>query len=51
LAGEFHRFYEGCQVLGEDAGTTAFRLALVDGVRTIIKNGLDLIGVSAPEEM
>jgi arginyl-tRNA synthetase len=51
LAGEFHRFYEGCQVLGDDARTTAFRLALVDGVRTVIKNGLNMIGVSAPEEM
>jgi arginyl-tRNA synthetase len=51
LAGEFHRFYEGCQVLGEDAKSTAFRLALVDGVRTVIRNGLDMIGVSAPEEM
>jgi arginyl-tRNA synthetase len=51
LAGEFHRFYEGCHVLGEAPETTAFRLALVDGVRTVIRNGLDAIGVSAPEEM
>jgi arginyl-tRNA synthetase len=51
LAGEFHRFYEGCPVLGADGASTAFRLSLVDGVRTAIKNGLELIGVSAPEEM
>ena len=51
LAGDYHRFYEGCTVLGPDPGSTAFRLALVDGVRTVIANGLDMIGVSAPEEM
>lgn len=51
LAGEFHRFYEGCQVLGPDPAATAFRLALVDGVRSVIRNGLDAIGVRAPEEM
>jgi arginyl-tRNA synthetase len=51
LAAEFHRFYEGCQVLGEDPQATAFRLALVDGVRSVIRNGLDVIGVRAPEEM
>ena len=36
---------------GDDAKATAYRLALVDGVRTAIKNGLGMIGVSAPEEM
>jgi len=51
LAGEYHRFYEECRVLGEPADVTAFRLALVDGVRTLIKNGLNLLGASAPELM
>jgi arginyl-tRNA synthetase len=51
LAGEYHRFYEKCQVLGQAPETTAFRLALVDGVRTLIASGLDLLGVSSPEEM
>lgn len=51
LAGEFHRFYEACHVLDEAPEVTAFRLALVDGMRTVIRNGLDAIGVSAPEEM
>lgn len=50
LSGDYHRFYETCRVL--DAGeSTVFRLALVDGVRTVIKNGLALLSVEAPEEM
>ncbi|MGQ0645233.1 MAG: arginine--tRNA ligase, partial [Elusimicrobiota bacterium] len=39
LAGEYHRFYETCRVLGEPGGREPFRLALVDGVRTVIKSG------------
>ncbi len=51
LSGDFHRFYENCQVLGEAPETEAFRLALVDGVRTLIDNGLSLLGVRAPKDM
>jgi arginyl-tRNA synthetase len=51
LAGEFHRFYENCRVLGEANDETRFRLSLVQGVRTLIRNGLSLVGVDAPEEM
>jgi arginyl-tRNA synthetase len=51
VAGEFHRFYENCRVLGDDRTETQFRLALVDGVRTVIRNGLSLLGVSAPDQM
>jgi arginyl-tRNA synthetase len=38
-------------VLGSDPERQRFRLALVDGVRTVIKSGLGLLGVDAPEEM
>jgi arginyl-tRNA synthetase len=51
LAREFHSFYENCRVLGEPLDITAFRLALVDGVRTLIRNGLSLLGIRAPETM
>ncbi len=51
LSGDYHRFYETCRVLGEAPDVTAFRLALVDGVRTVIKNGLGLLSIDAPEEM
>ncbi len=51
LAGDFHRFYENCPVLGADPDRRLFRLALVDGVRTLIHSGLSLLGVEAPESM
>lgn len=51
LAGGYHRFYETCRVLGSPPDQQRFRLALVDGVRTVIKSGLALLGVDAPDEM
>jgi arginyl-tRNA synthetase len=51
LAGGYHRFYESCRVLGSAPAQQQFRLALVDGVRAVIKSGLGLLGVDAPEEM
>jgi arginyl-tRNA synthetase len=39
------------RVVSEDAGLTAARLALAQAVRTVLANGLRLIGVSAPERM
>ena len=39
------------RVLCADAGTRAARLALVDGARHVIRNGLGLLGLSAPEQM
>ncbi|MHB9155620.1 MAG: arginine--tRNA ligase [Endomicrobiales bacterium] len=51
VADLFHRFYEKCRVLSQDRELTSARLALVEGVATIIKNGLDLLGVSAPARM
>lgn len=47
----FHRFYEHCRVLGDDAALTNSRLALVESVAVSIRNGLSLLGVSAPERM
>ncbi|HOW27141.1 MAG TPA: arginine--tRNA ligase [Elusimicrobiota bacterium] len=51
LASEFHRFYEKCRVLSDDAAEARFRLAIVDGTRTIIRNALQLLGVSSPDKM
>jgi len=49
------RFWDECQVLprGDDpvAGTTAPRLLLWRATRTVLENGLALLGVSAPERM
>jgi arginyl-tRNA synthetase len=55
LAGAYHRFYDNCRILpygDEELGHQhRARLWLNDATRTVIANGLDLLGVSAPERM
>ena len=51
LAAAFHPFYHNHRVIGAPAGEQAARLALCSGVRQVLTNGLDLLGVSAPERM
>lgn len=51
LAGVFHRFYHACRVVGEDVARTRARLHLCEAARVVVRNGLDLMGVSAPERM
>jgi arginyl-tRNA synthetase len=55
LAATYHRFYDTCRVLpmGDEEPTDLHRarLLLVDATRTVLANGLDLLGVSAPERM
>ena len=54
-ASSFHRFYDTCRVLpmGDEEPTDLHRarLLLVDATRTVVANGLALLGVSAPERM
>ncbi|MEL7045304.1 MAG: arginine--tRNA ligase, partial [Pseudomonadota bacterium] len=51
LAGEFHAYYNAHKVIIDDAELRAARLALSEGVRQVIANGLALLGVGAPESM
>ncbi len=51
LAGEFHTWYNAHKTLVEDKPLRDARLALSLAVRQVIANGLDLLGVSAPESM
>ena len=51
LAAAFHKFYTVQRVISEDAALTRVRLTLVRAVKTVLANGLSLIGVSAPEKM
>jgi arginyl-tRNA synthetase len=50
-AAEFHRFYHACRVVGEDAAVSRGRLLLAEAARTVLANGLALMGVSAPDRM
>jgi arginyl-tRNA synthetase len=51
LAGAFHDFYTKHRVLGVTPELTAARLRLVRAVQTVLRNALDLMGMSAPEQM
>lgn len=52
LAGLLHRYYAAHQVLGaESPALIAARLRLLDAVAVCVKNGLNLLGVSAPDSM
>jgi arginyl-tRNA synthetase len=52
LATEFHRFYTVCRVLdSEDKKRSEARLALIDAIRIVLRNGLDLLGIGAPDSM
>jgi len=47
----FHPYYNKNRVITEDSQLTNARLYLCAAVRTVMQNGLKLLGVSAPEEM
>jgi arginyl-tRNA synthetase len=51
LAGEMHAYYNAERVLVDDEATRMARLALVAATRQVLRNGLALIGVSAPNKM
>ena len=51
LAGDFHRFYNACRLKGEEEAVLSARLKLADSVRSVLANGLGLLGVTAPEKM
>jgi arginyl-tRNA synthetase len=52
LAGLLHRYYTVNQVLAApDADTVRARLHLLAATAQVIRNGLDLLGVDAPEAM
>jgi len=58
LAGAFNNFYAHEQVIppsdrraGSDDSEYAYRLAIVEAFRIVMKNGLDILGIPAPERM
>ncbi len=50
-AAEFHRFYHACRVVGDDAAGSRHRLRLCAATQRVLRNGLALMGVSAPERL
>ena len=51
LASMLHSYYKAERIITEDQAQTQARLALVFCVRTVLRNVLRLVGVSAPERM
>ncbi len=51
LAADFHSYYNASRFLVDDERLKLARLALIDAVAQVLKNGLALLGVSAPEKM
>ncbi len=48
----YHKFYDRCKIIDpQNMALSAQRLALVNAARIVFKNGLGLLGISAPEKM
>lgn len=51
LAASFHKFYTFCRILGTEKELAEARIALAMATKIVIKNGLSILGVNAPERM
>lgn len=51
LSKDFNKFYNAHKIITDDESTTKKRLLISYGVKTVIKEGLDLLGIRAPEQM
>ncbi len=51
LAADFHAFYNAQRVLVEDESLKLARLALLCATRQVLRNGFDVLGISAPQRM
>jgi arginyl-tRNA synthetase len=51
VATAFHRFYHECRVVTDDASLTRSRLALSHAAGCVLRNGFDILGISAPQQM
>ncbi|MDC0865549.1 arginine--tRNA ligase [bacterium] len=50
-ANNFHRFYSDCRVITEDKDLTRSRITLIQAVKIVLRNGLTILGITAPERM
>ena len=51
IANRFHKYYADCRIISEDEKLTNARLTLSTATKTVIGNGLKLLGITAPEKM
>ncbi len=50
-AAKFHKYYANCRIITEDKELTLARVALSNATRKVLKNGLKILGIDAPEKM
>ena len=50
-AGKFHKYYANCRIIVEDKQLTQSRIALIKATKNVIYNGLQLLGITAPDKM
>lgn len=51
LASAFTSFYHDCRILGEEEELVHARMTLASAVAQVLRNGLGILGITAPEEM
>ncbi|MDX2127623.1 MAG: arginine--tRNA ligase [Chloroherpetonaceae bacterium] len=51
VAEDFHKFYQECRIVGEENEIMQARLSLALAAKQVLKNGLYMLGISAPEKM
>ena len=51
LASFFHKFYGNCKVISENKDLTKSRIKLINAVKIILYNGLNILGIKSPERM
>ncbi len=51
VATAFSQFYDNCRILGEERSLASARMNLALATKTVLKNGLSVLGISAPQSM
>ncbi len=51
LAGQLHSYYNKHKVITDDIPLSRARLCLIKALQVVLKNGLDIVGLSAPKRM
>ena len=51
VARAFTKFYDECRIIGEEVALASARMALAQATRIVLRNGLTILGISAPERM
>ena len=51
LSGMFHPYYNRYRVVSDDVELSRARLALCEAIRIVLRDGFQVLGISAPEKM